>query len=158
MAVKNLTVLVLAAGIGKRLRSKTIKLLHLVAGRPMVAHVAEAAIALEPERVLAVVGPDGDRVREALSGAATAFVVQDKPLGTGHAVLSAARELGSRGGLTLLIVNGDLPTLRASTLKALVALHRRSKAALTLVTAVLPDASGYGRVVRDARGGVERIV
>lgn len=152
------TVLILAAGIGKRLRSKTIKLLHPVAGRPMVTRVAETCRALRPERQLAVIGPEAEHLRVALAGSVDAFAVQDKPLGTGHAVLSAARLVGTGSGRTVLIVNGDLPTLRTESLRALIALHRRSKAALTLVTALLPDASGYGRIVRDARGGVARIV
>jgi len=154
---RSLTVLVLAAGQGKRLRSKTIKLLHPVAGRPMVAHVLDAAGALRPQRLVTVIGHQGDAVREALRESATRFVVQREQLGTGHAVLQAAREIRAGGG-PLLILNGDLPTLRSDTLRRLVTRHRRSGASLSLLTAEIPDPSGYGRVVRDERGRVARIV
>ena len=152
-----LTVLILAAGQGTRLKSKTIKLLHPVAGQPMVTWVARAARALKPDRVVAVVGYQADAVRLALTGLVDAFVLQTEQRGTGHAVLTARKQIARDSG-TLLIVNGDLPNLGAPTLKALLAVHRRSKAALSLVTTELPDASGYGRIVRDETGRVIRIV
>ena len=152
-----LTVLLLAAGQGTRLKSKTIKLLHPVAGQPMVTWVARAAKALRPSRTVAVVGFQGDNVREALTGLCDAFAVQTEQRGTGHAVMQAAGALrGARG--PLLIVNGDLPNLSPATLRALVALHRKSKAALALVTTDVADPSGYGRIVRDAKGRVVHIV
>jgi bifunctional UDP-N-acetylglucosamine pyrophosphorylase/glucosamine-1-phosphate N-acetyltransferase len=152
-----LTVLLLAAGQGTRLKSKTIKLLHPVAGQPMVTWVARAARALRPERTVAVVGFQGDLVQAALAGLCDAFAVQAEQRGTGHAVTQAAAAFrGARG--PLLIVNGDLPNLEAATLRALVALHRKSKAVLALVTTEVDDATGYGRIVRDARGRVARIV
>ncbi len=152
-----LTVLLLAAGQGTRLKSKTIKLLHPVAGQPMVTWVARAARALRPARTVAVVGFQGDRVQAALVGLCDAFAVQAEQRGTGHAVTQAAGALrGARG--PLLIVNGDLPNLEPSTLRALVALHRKSKAVLSLVTTEVDDATGYGRIVRDAEGRVIRIV
>jgi bifunctional UDP-N-acetylglucosamine pyrophosphorylase/glucosamine-1-phosphate N-acetyltransferase len=152
-----LTVLLLAAGQGTRLKSKTIKLLHPVAGQPMVTWVARAARALRPSRIVAVVGFQGDRVQEALADLCDAFATQAEQLGTGHAVMQAAGSLrGARG--PLLIVNGDLPNLTPGTLRALVAVHRRSKAALALVTTEVPDSTGYGRIVRDAKGRVVRIV
>jgi len=153
-----LTVLVLAAGQGTRLKSKTIKLLHPVAGLPMVEHVVLTARALRPGRLAVVVGFQAERVRRALDALADAFVEQTEQRGTGHAVLQAARALAGRRHVPLLIVNGDLPTLRAGTLRALVALHRRRKAALSLITAEVPDSTGYGRIVRDGDGGVRRIV
>lgn len=152
-----LTVLLLAAGQGTRLKSKTIKLLHPVAGRPMVTWVARAAQALKPSRSVAVVGFQGERVQEALAGLCDAFAVQSEQRGTGHAVMQAEGALkGARGAL--MIVNGDLPNLTPATLRALVALHRKSKAALTLVTTDVADSTGYGRIVRDPKGRVVRIV
>jgi len=148
-------VLILAAGEGKRLKSKTIKLLHPVAGRPMVRWVADAVAALRPRRIVAVVGYQADRVREALEGACDAFAVQKEQRGTGHAVLTAEREVGREGDL--LIVSGDVPSLRPATLRALLARKRRAKAAMALVTASVPDPTGYGRIVRDG-GRVARIV
>jgi bifunctional UDP-N-acetylglucosamine pyrophosphorylase / glucosamine-1-phosphate N-acetyltransferase len=152
-----LTVLLLAAGQGVRLNSKTIKLLHPVAGQPMVTWVARAVQALHPARTVAVVGFQGEQVQAALAGLCDAFAVQTEQRGTGHAVTQAAGALrGAKG--PLLIVNGDLPSLGPSTLRALVALQRKSKAALALVTADLDDPAGYGRIVRDAKGRVIRIV
>ncbi len=153
-----LTVVVLAAGKGKRLHSKTIKLLHAVAGRPMVAYVLEAVLALKPDRLVTVVGHQAKQVREALEGVPTAFALQKEQRGTGHAVLRAAGKLALSKDCTLLIVNGDLPTLQPATLRKLVTRHRRTGAVLSVLTAEVDDPSGYGRVVRDGRGNIARIV
>jgi len=153
-----LRVLILAAGQGKRLRSKTIKLLHGVAGRPMVAHLLDAVRALSPVETVVVVGHDADRVRTALAGSGCTFVLQREQRGTGHAVLAAAPRLPRRGPALLLIVNGDLPALRTETLARLVDRHARSRAALTLLTVELGHPAGYGRIVRDGEGRIARIV
>ncbi len=151
-----LTVVVLAAGQGTRLRSKTIKLLHPVAGRPMVVLVVETVRALDPSRIVAVVGFQAERVREALADQPCEFTLQRAQRGTGHAVRQAASRIGPRS--TVLIVNGDLPLIRPATLRSLVARHRRAGAALSLLTTVVPDPTGYGRIVRDGRSRLERIV
>jgi bifunctional UDP-N-acetylglucosamine pyrophosphorylase/glucosamine-1-phosphate N-acetyltransferase len=151
-----LTVVVLAAGQGTRMRSKTIKLLHAVAGRPMVTLVLDAVAALRPSKVITVVGFQAERVREALKGHDCDFVLQEDQRGTGHAVLQAGRRIGPRS--TLLIVNGDLPMIRPATLRSLVARHRRSGGALSVLTTELDDPKGYGRVVRDASSRIARIV
>ncbi len=156
--MRRVDVLILAAGLGKRMRSRRIKLLHQVAGRPMVAHVAEAARALRPARLVAVVGHQADEVREALAGLCDLFALQSEQRGTGHAVVTAAPLLRRGGSSTLVILSGDVPAVRVSTLRALVARHRRSGAALTFVSTRVPDPSGYGRVVRDRDGRVARIV
>ena len=153
-----LHVLILAAGQGKRLRSKTIKLLHSVAGRPMVAHVLDTVRALRPVEVVTVVGHDADRVRAALAGSGCTFALQREQRGTGHAVLTAAPRFPRKGPARLLIVNGDLPALRVQTLARLAELQARSDAALTLLTAELGDPTGYGRILRDAAGRIVRIV
>ncbi|ANM32193.1 hypothetical protein ABI59_10435 [Acidobacteria bacterium Mor1] len=140
------------------MRSDTIKLLHEVAGRPMVAHVLEAARGLKPRRTITVVGHQADRVEQALTGESDAFVLQKEQRGTGHAVMQAAAELGKARRGTVLILNGDLPTLRTATLRRLVNRHQRSGAHMTLMSAVLDDATGYGRIVRDEKGGFQRIV
>ena len=152
-----LTVLVLAAGKGTRLRSKTIKLLHDVAGRPMVAWVLDAVSRLRPARMITVIGYQAGDVKAALAGSASTFVLQKRQRGTGHAVLQAARAIGAKPGV-LLIVSGDLPALRTATLRRLVNSHRKKRAALTVLTAELDDPTGYGRVLRDANCNVERIV
>jgi len=153
-----LTVLVLAAGQGTRMRSKMIKLLHPVAGRPMVAHVLDVARSLKPARTITVVGFQADRVRDALEGLGSDFVLQKEQRGTGHAVLQADRRIGRTPGSTLLILNGDLPTLKTQTLRGLVAKHRRTGAAFSIFTSRLEDPAGYGRIVRDADGQVQKIV
>ncbi|HXV74876.1 MAG TPA: bifunctional UDP-N-acetylglucosamine diphosphorylase/glucosamine-1-phosphate N-acetyltransferase GlmU [Candidatus Polarisedimenticolaceae bacterium] len=153
-----LRVLVLAAGRGKRLRSKSIKLVHSVAGSPMVAHVLDAVARLRPQRIVTVIGFQADEVRAALDGHRSAFVVQREQRGTGHAVLQAARAVGASGDGPLLIVNGDMPTIRPSTLRRFVSHHRRSRAALSFMTAELDEPTGYGRVVRDGGGRVVRVV
>ena len=153
-----LTVLVLAAGRSKRMKSKRIKLLHSVAGRAMVSYVMDAARALRPSRVITVIGYQGDEVRDAIGDGSDRFVVQAQRRGTGHAVLRAEKELRSARNRTVLIVSGDLPTLRPATLQRLVARHRRTGSAMTLVTCEIPDASGYGRIQRDAKGRVTGIV
>lgn len=153
-----LTTLVLAAGQGKRMRSRTIKLLHPVAGRPMVCWVVDAVRALGPSRLIVVVGYQADRLTEALKDTGATFVLQKEQRGTGHAVVQAARRIGASSGSSLLILNGDLPTLRTATLRRLLARHRRADAALTLLTVEVDDPRGYGRILRDAGSGVRRIV
>jgi len=160
MAAKGrpLTVLVLAAGQGKRMASKRIKLLHHAAGRPMVTYVLDAARSLGPSRIVTVTGYQGEQVREAVADQSDQFVTQKEQRGTGHAVVQAAKELRRTGAGTVLILSGDLPTLRGSTLRRAVTKHRRSGAALTLVTCEIPDPTGYGRIVRDEHGNVLSIV
>jgi len=152
------TVVILAAGQGTRMRSKTIKLLHPVAGRPMVARLLDSVQAIRPQKIITVVGFQAEQVQEALAGHSCSFALQKKQLGTGHAVLQAARAIGAGRNSTLLVLNGDMPTLRPATLRNLLARHRKSGAALTLMTAQAEDPTGYGRIVRDSRGQVVRIV
>jgi bifunctional UDP-N-acetylglucosamine pyrophosphorylase/glucosamine-1-phosphate N-acetyltransferase len=156
---RSLGVIVLAAGQGTRMRSSTVKMLHPVAGRPMVALVLDAVRELRPDRVVTVIGHQAEQVRAALGEAGGSYVLQREQRGTGHAVLQAMPHVDRSAGATLLVVNGDLPALRAATLKRLVDRHRRSGAAMTLVSAELDEPTGYGRVVRDGGSGdVERIV
>jgi bifunctional UDP-N-acetylglucosamine pyrophosphorylase/glucosamine-1-phosphate N-acetyltransferase len=140
------------------MRSRKIKLLHEVAGRPMIAHVLDATLALRPKQLITVIGHQAEQVKASLSDYPVDYVLQKDQRGTGHAVLKAvaAMKLKSRG--LMLILNGDLPTLRASTLRSLISRHRRSGAALTVLTARLEDASGYGRILRGAHGGIAGIV
>jgi bifunctional UDP-N-acetylglucosamine pyrophosphorylase/glucosamine-1-phosphate N-acetyltransferase len=152
-------VVVLAAGEGTRMRSATAKVLHELGGRSMLGHVVAAARALDPEHLIVVVGHARDQVTAVLADldpAATA-VVQDQQNGTGHAVRTALEGLDHLEG-TVVVVPGDAPLLTAATFEALLATHRAAAAATTVLTAELPDATGYGRVVRDATGGVTAIV
>lgn len=147
------TAIVLAAGLGTRMRSAVPKVLHHVAGRPMIDRVLAAIAAIEARPVV-VVGGDADALRAHLGR--TAVVVQDPPLGTGHAVQVALGELPETGDV--LIVYADTPLLRAETLEQMRRLHRSASAALTLLVGETPPPSPYGIVERDGEGGVARIV
>jgi len=156
---RDVCAMVLAAGLGKRMLSESSKLVHAVAGRPMVRHVVEAAKAAGMARTVVVVGNQADEVRRAVGEGdkRIGFAYQNAQLGTGHAVLSAESQLLGYEG-DVLILNGDLPALRPDTLKNFIEFHRASGAPLSLLTAVVPDPKGYGRVMRTYSGDVSRIV
>jgi bifunctional UDP-N-acetylglucosamine pyrophosphorylase/glucosamine-1-phosphate N-acetyltransferase len=149
----SLAVIVLAAGQGKRMQSALPKVLHPLAGRPLLAHVLDAARALEPKQILVVHGYGGAEVRAAFADARVEWVEQARQLGTGHALAQALPEVAS--GSQVLVLNGDVPLLRSATLERLVA---AAKSGLAICTSDLSDPAGYGRVLRDARKRVRRIV
>ena len=153
--VKKLAI-VLAAGLGKRMKSRLPKVLHPVCGKPMVAHVLHAVREAGCERAVVVIGRGAPEVQAALGDAAE-YALQPEPLGTGHAVMQAEPLLAGEDGVTL-VVCGDTPLITARTIEAMFDLHRESGAAATILTAHVNDPAGYGRVVRDAAGTVERIV
>ncbi|MEV5824484.1 bifunctional UDP-N-acetylglucosamine diphosphorylase/glucosamine-1-phosphate N-acetyltransferase GlmU [Spirillospora sp. NPDC052242] len=152
-------VIVLAAGEGTRMKSRTSKVLHELCGRSMLGHVLAAARGLEPERLVVVVGHRreqvvahlGEHVPEARA------VVQEEQNGTGHAVRMALEEIGAMDG-TVVVTNGDHPLLRAETLADLVRTHEGEGNAVTVLTTEMPDATGYGRMIRADDGSVEAIV
>jgi bifunctional UDP-N-acetylglucosamine pyrophosphorylase/glucosamine-1-phosphate N-acetyltransferase len=148
-------VIVLAAGEGTRMRSATPKVLHSLGGRTMLGHVLHAAEALEPDHLLVVVGHAREQVTATLTGKARA-VVQETQDGTGHAVRVALDTLAHVEG-TVVVVPGDAPLLTAATLQQLVDTHEQAGAATTLLTAVVDDPTGYGRVVRTP-DGVQAVV
>ncbi|HZH35516.1 MAG TPA: bifunctional UDP-N-acetylglucosamine diphosphorylase/glucosamine-1-phosphate N-acetyltransferase GlmU [Pyrinomonadaceae bacterium] len=161
---QSLDVLILAAGLGTRMKSETAKVLHKIGGRPLIAHVCRAASALDPRRISVVVGHQASSVeaavREELGDENISFALQKEQLGTGHAVLSA-RDLLENEDSTLLILSGDVPMIRVETLAALVQQHRTHRgrgAACTLLTVRLEDPTGYGRIVRDDVGRFQKIV
>jgi bifunctional UDP-N-acetylglucosamine pyrophosphorylase/glucosamine-1-phosphate N-acetyltransferase len=141
------------------MQSRASKLVHEVAGRPMVRHVVEAARAAGVARTVVVIGSQADDVRRAVGDAdkRIAFAYQKDQFGTGHAVLSAERQLAGYQG-DVLILNGDLPALRNETLRAFVEFHRSSGAPLSLLTTVVSEPKGYGRVIRNYSGDLSRIV
>ena len=150
-------VVVLAAGQGTRMKSAEPKVLHAIAGRPMIEHVLDAATTLAPTTITLVVGHGAEAVRNRLSGrSGLNFVVQDPQLGTAHALQQAEPVLTHRTG-TVVLLSGDVPLLRAGTLRNLVATHRDAKAAATVVTAVVDRPYGYGRIIRSS-GRIARIV
>jgi bifunctional UDP-N-acetylglucosamine pyrophosphorylase/glucosamine-1-phosphate N-acetyltransferase len=160
----NLDVLVLAAGLGTRMRSNLAKVLHRLDGRPLIDHVCRTATALAPRKIYVVIGHQGEDVKKAvleeLDAEHSEFVWQTEQLGTGHAVNAASKFLENEDS-TLLVLSGDVPMIRAETLAALVQQHRNHRgkgAACTILTVKFDDPTGYGRIVRDQEGLFDRIV
>ncbi|HEU4516843.1 MAG TPA: bifunctional UDP-N-acetylglucosamine diphosphorylase/glucosamine-1-phosphate N-acetyltransferase GlmU [Steroidobacteraceae bacterium] len=149
-----LTVVILAAGQGKRMGSDLPKVLQPLAGRPLLAHVVDTARALGPAAIHVVYGHGGDRVRAAFNGADLGWALQAEQKGTGHALMQALPSVPD--GHSVLVLYGDVPLIRAKTLADLVG--RARDAGLALLSARLADPAGYGRVIRDGAGRVVRIV
>ncbi|WP_269498839.1 bifunctional UDP-N-acetylglucosamine diphosphorylase/glucosamine-1-phosphate N-acetyltransferase GlmU [Castellaniella sp. S9] len=151
-----LNVIILAAGLGKRMQSDLPKVLHPIAGRPMLSHVLEQARTLDPDRIVVVVGHGADRVREAYAGEDLHFAVQQPQRGTGHAVMQALPSLlDGDPDDACLVLYGDVPLVQPQTLAALLAARGSG---LALLTETPADPTGYGRIVRDAEGRIARIV
>jgi len=150
-----LTVLILAAGEGKRMRSDLPKVMHLLCGKPLLHHVMETVRDLKVRRTIVIVGHGKDRVRAALPKGVL-VVDQRDPRGTGHALMRAARAFPDLKG-TVLVMSGDVPLFTTETVLGLLLLHRMKRADMTLATAELDDPGRYGRILRDAKGGVAAI-
>ena len=150
-------VVILAAGVGSRMRSSIPKVLHRVGGRTLIEAVLDVAASLTPEAIVAVLGAGRERVEAALAGRGVRVVVQDPPLGTGDAVRQALPALRSHRG-PVFVLSGDVPLLRADTLAALGAFRREADLDLAFLTFRPPEAGAFGRVVRDRSGGVRGIV
>ncbi|MEJ8302992.1 bifunctional UDP-N-acetylglucosamine diphosphorylase/glucosamine-1-phosphate N-acetyltransferase GlmU [Saccharibacillus sacchari] len=148
--------IVLAAGKGKRMKSKLYKVLHPVCGKPMVGHVVNTVRLTNSERTVVIVGHGAEDV-QAYLGDQAEYALQAEQLGTGHAVQQAEELLGKEEGTTILIC-GDTPLVRAETIEAMIALHEGEGAAATILTAVPEDPTGLGRIIRGEDGGVLRIV
>ena len=152
----NLTAVILAAGKGTRMKSKLPKVLHKVGGHPMLEHVMDAAEAAGCRDNVVVIGHGAELVRE-LVGSRARIALQAEQLGTGHAVLQAADTLKDFTG-TVMILCGDTPLLEAEELNKFYAEHVKSGAAATVMSAMMEDPFGYGRILRDANGDVAGIV
>jgi bifunctional UDP-N-acetylglucosamine pyrophosphorylase/glucosamine-1-phosphate N-acetyltransferase len=153
-----LNVVILAAGLGKRMQSDLPKVLHSLAGRPMLNHVLQSARALNPARIVVVVGHGADRVRAAFGAQDDLlFALQQPQYGTGHAVQQAVSQMLGEDGAddATIVLYGDVPLVQPATLKKLLAARGDGMAVLT---ETLSDPAGYGRIVRDAQGKVQRIV
>ncbi|WP_295818714.1 bifunctional UDP-N-acetylglucosamine diphosphorylase/glucosamine-1-phosphate N-acetyltransferase GlmU [uncultured Deinococcus sp.] len=153
-----LDVVILAAGQGTRMKSSLPKVLHPVAGRPMVAWAVKTAQELGARQVVVVTGHGAAQVEAALAGSGVVFARQEQQLGTGHAFLCGLDAVPDHTSADVLVLYGDTPLLRVETLRDLLADHRNRGSAFTVLTGELPDATGYGRIIRDAAGNVERIV
>lgn len=149
--------LILAAGKGTRMKSALPKVLHKVGGKAMVLHVIEAARDAGAQKPIVVVGHEGDRVQEALREIEIEFAIQAQQLGTGHGVMQARDLLTGYDG-PLLVLCGDTPLITTETLQALAAKHQLAGASATILTANLSNPHGYGRIIRNGRGTVEKIV
>ncbi|NSL52886.1 bifunctional UDP-N-acetylglucosamine diphosphorylase/glucosamine-1-phosphate N-acetyltransferase GlmU [Calidifontibacillus erzurumensis] len=148
--------IILAAGQGTRMKSKLYKVLHPVCGKPMVEHVIDHVAKLEMKRVVTIIGHGAEKVKEYL-GNKCEYALQEEQLGTAHAVRQAEALLGEEEGTTLVIC-GDTPLITPETMMALMEHHAKTKAKATILTAISNDPTGYGRVIRNENGLVEKIV
>ena len=149
-------VIVLAAGKGTRMKSKSYKVLNKICGKTMVEYVVEAAQATEPDKIVTIVGIGAEEVKKVLAGKSE-FVLQQKQLGTGDAVLTAADELAKENGATL-VITGDTPLFTGETFQKLFDYHQSKGNAATVLTAQAANPFGYGRIIRDDQDNVLRIV
>jgi len=157
MHSKSPVAVILAAGKGERMKSDLPKVLHQLSGKPMVEYVINTAKGSGAKRIILVVGHRWEQAQNSLKHLKVEFVIQREQLGTGHAVLQAQKLLADFDG-DVLILCGDVPLLKADTLKKLLKEHREKKAKATVLTAILEDSSGYGRIIRNQKGVVQKIV
>src|SRR5689334_3673376 len=156
MSNKDVVIVVLAAGKGTRLKSSLAKVLHPAGGRPLVESVVRACLPLSPKKILAIVGHQAEQVTAAVKALGVESVLQQPQNGTGHAMLVAKRAIGN--GKIAVVLPGDAPLIRTETLKALIHTHRSGNAAATILSAVVADPSGYGRILRKSENSVAAIV
>ncbi len=156
MTANDLAIVILAAGKGTRLKSSLAKVLHRAGGRTLVEHVVRVGAALKAKKTIVVVGHQAEQVAAVVEPLGAETVLQQPQHGTGHAMHVARRALGN--AKLVVVLPGDAPLVRAETLKALIAAHRAGNAAATILTAVLADPSGYGRIVRKSGANVSAIV
>lgn len=161
--------MIMAAGLGTRMKSKRAKVLHELAGRPLIAHSVRAALGVGPDALITVVGYQAEDVERAARDEASRliergshmpelhFALQSEQRGTGHAVMSAREFLSHRKG-SLVIIAGDVPLLESETLSRLAEIHESEKNDVTVLTVMIDDPAGYGRVIRDSAGRLARIV
>lgn len=160
MTADDFGIVIMAAGKGTRLRSRRPKVLHEIGGRALLLHVIAAAKAIVPaERIWCVIGHEADRVRAAVASTGVGFVLQAEQLGTGHALQQVAHffraESSTAAPEHLLVLSGDVPLIRPETIGAVCETHLRESAAMTILTAVPPDPTGYGRVIRRSPDAAE---
>ena len=156
MPNNDVVMVILAAGKGTRLKSSLAKVVHPAGGRPLIEHVVRCCVPLKPKRVVTIVGHQAEQVSAIVEALEAQIVLQQPQNGTGHAMLVAKRALGN--AKLAIILPGDAPLIRAETLKSLLATHRVGNAAATILTAVLADPNGYGRIVRKTETQVGAIV
>jgi len=156
MSNKDVAVLILAAGKGTRLKSGFAKVLHQAGGRPIVDQVVHACLPLHARKIVAVVGHQAEQVSALVRPLGVETVLQQPQNGTGHALLVSKRAIGN--AKFVVVLPGDAPLIRTETLRALVGKHKSGNAAATILTAVLADPSGYGRILRKSGDTVAAII
>jgi UDP-N-acetylglucosamine pyrophosphorylase len=152
-----LATLILAAGKGTRMKSDLPKVLHPVLGKPMLGYVIELAREVASEKTVAIIGHGRDLVKAQTAEYGIAYAIQDPQLGTGHAVMQAEQNLNGFAG-NVLVLSGDVPLLKAETVRALLAEHEKTNAVATVLTTILDNPFGYGRIIRNAAGFVTKTV
>jgi len=151
----SLSIIILAAGKGTRMKSARPKVLHPVAGQPMLQHVVDTGRELEPDQILVVIGHESEQIEQTMQGQGLEYVLQEQQLGTGHAVMQCRDCI--KHGNDLLILYGDVPLIRASTLQALIQQGRENNV-VSLLTFKADNPQGYGRILRDRTGHVNSII
>src|SRR5579864_155342 len=157
MPASDLSIIILAAGKGTRMKSELAKVLHQAGGRSLLENVIRACQPLKPAQLLVIVGHQAEEVGELAEKIGAQTVTQQPQRGTGHAIQVARRAIRKSAKLAI-VVAGDAALLRTATLAALLDTHRRGEAAATILSAEVPDPTGYGRIVRDAEGRVAAII
>src|SRR5262249_44003382 len=150
-------IVIMAAGKGTRLKSKNAKVLHHIGGKPLLAHVIQAAVQVMPAQdIFVVIGHQADAVRRAVESTGVKFVLQSEQRGTGHAIMCAREQV--QGYQNILVLSGDVPLIHPETISQLREFHLARKAAMTILTAQPADPGGYGRVIREGGDRVKAIV
>ena len=153
---KDVAILILAAGKGTRLKSSLAKVLHGAGGRPLVEHVVQACLPVGPKKIIVVVGHQAEKVQAVVEPLGAETVLQQPQNGTGHALVVSRHAIGN--AKYVVVLPGDAPLIRTETLKALIHKHKAGEAAATILTAVLADPSGYGRILRKGGDNVAAII
>lgn len=154
---REIVVVILAAGKGKRMKSELPKVLHQIEGKPLIRHITDTLDTIESAGKVLVIGVGKEMVMQEFAGSDWKFAVQEEQLGTGHAVKTAWEYYADLSG-DVLVVLGDVPLLRRESLVKLIEKHQQSGAAVTVLSCKPDDPSGYGRIIRDEEGWVKRIV
>ena len=157
MKEKKFCALILAAGKGTRMKSDLAKVMHVLNGKPLLYYSLAAAKEAGAEKIVVIIGHQADKIRDDFSNSGCIFVEQKPQLGTGHAVLQAKDILADYNGLTVILC-GDVPLLKPATIKSLVNNHLTAKVVVSVLTTIPPPPHAYGRIVKDDKGNVLKIV